>query len=312
MGALRAETGIRRLGWALLALGLFCAGGFALWYARGMISPASSTAQPSGAAQETTAKPNEVDHDGTGPTAETRQVRDQSQVVESVLQVGGCVYYDYQVVAGDQIDPNKRPPGPTSLHDRLGKDDLHDVVAIDLRGPQVTNGLLPHLSSLPKLRWLVLRGTGVSDAGLEQIKALGSLRSLSIEASPITDAGMVHLSAMKEMRTLGLAHTGVTDAGLDHLKSLTQLEVLDLAATGVTDRGMAGIKPMKGLRRLGLRNCQITDAGLAELKNMPHLEYIDLWYTRVTASGIKEFKRALPAVDIPYTGTDPSELGNKQ
>ncbi len=75
---------------------------------------------------------------------------------------------------------------------------------------------------------------------------------------------------------------------------------------------MARVKPLKSLRKLALRNCRLTDAGLAELKGMSHLEHIDLWYTQVTENGIKELKQALPAVEIPYTGRDPSEAGNRQ
>ena len=302
----RAEkrSDVRRLIRAVFSIALFSGGGLAGSCGREPMGPEPPTVQPGQSSQKVAAETDRTVGDLTdGPV----KMRGQREAVASLLQAGGELYYDYQVVDGNHIDPNRRPLDSGKMDDRSGNECAYNVVAIDLRGSQVTDKLLAHISSFPKLRWLVLRGTEISDAGLEKIGSLESLRSLTLDGSPVTDAGLVHLSGLKRLQSLGLAHTGVTDAGLDKLEPLTKLETLDLAATGITDRGLERIKLLTNVRRLGLRYCKVTDAGLARLKSMPHLEYIDLWYTDVTPDGIQEFKRALPAVDIPYTGTDPSQ-----
>jgi uncharacterized protein (TIGR03067 family) len=236
--------------------------------------------------------------------SEIQQATRQKEAEEAIANVGGSMYYDYQVVNGDQIDPNRLPSSPAWVRDHLGNTFFEDVVAVDVRGWGVSDELVARLRSFPRLKWLVLRGTEVTDAGLEHIEALHALRGLTLDASPITDGGLKHVTALKNLQSLGLAHTAITDAGLARLESLTELEVLDLAATGVTDRGMDHVKQLTNLRRLGLRQCGITDAGLLQLSNLKNLEHVGLWYTQVTASGIRELKRQLPGVEIPYAAPD--------
>jgi len=300
---------VRRLIRAVCSIALFCGGGLAGSCGREPMRAEPLAAQPSESSQKVAADTDQAAQDLTDGLD---KMRGQPEAVEHLLEAGGELYYDYQVVDGDHIDPNRRPTDSGKTDDRSGKQSVHNVVAIDVRGSQVTDKLLANVSSFPKLRWLVLRGTEISDAGLEKLGSLESLRSLTLDGSPVTDAGLVHVLKLKGLQILGLAYTGVTDSGLEKLTPLTQLEVLDLKGTGITDRGLERIKLLANVRRLGLRYCKVTDSGLAQLKNMPHLEYIDLWYTEVTPDGIQELKRALPAIDIPYTGNDPSQRVHKQ
>jgi hypothetical protein len=67
---------------------------------------------------------------------------------------------------------------------------------------------------------------GVTDAGLEQLKALQNLRGLQVAFTTISDAGLVHLGALPNLKELNARGTKVTKAGVAKLKQrLPEIEV---------------------------------------------------------------------------------------
>jgi mono/diheme cytochrome c family protein len=98
-----------------------------------------------------------------------------------------------------------------------------------------TDEHLPLLAPLAgHITWLDLAGTGVTDAGLAQVAAMGKLTSLHLERTGITDAGLAHLAGLKHLEYLNLYGTKVTGAGLEQLKGLTELRRIYLWQTEVT------------------------------------------------------------------------------
>ena len=76
-----------------------------------------------------------------------------------------------------------------------------------------------------------------SDAELEKLKRLTSLRRLDVDGSMgITDAGMEHLQGLSNLEWVNISHTGVTEAGLEHLKGMTNLEELWICCLYQADR----------------------------------------------------------------------------
>jgi len=65
---------------------------------------------------------------------------------------------------------------------------------------------------------------------------------LVLRGSGVTDAGLVHLKGLTDLEWLALDGRQVTDAGLDHLKGLTNLEHLRLYGTKVTEKGAASLQ----------------------------------------------------------------------
>jgi internalin A len=67
----------------------------------------------------------------------------------------------------------------------------------------------------------------------------------------VTNAGLEHLKELTSLRSLVLSDTQVTDAGFVHLKGLTSLESLVLGGTSVTSAGVADLQS-------ALPKCRIT------------------------------------------------------
>jgi hypothetical protein len=129
------------------------------------------------------------------------------------------------------------------------------------------------------------------DAAIAEIKKLGGSWAVD-EQSPgkpvikvllsdtqITDAGLEHLKGLTSLKRLDLYSTQITDAGLEHLKGLTGLQSLDLRSTQITDAGLEHLKGLTSLKRNAVQ-----DVGA----------WLDLSSTRVTDTGIKKLQEALP------------------
>ena len=89
---------------------------------------------------------------------------------------------------------------------------------------------------------LNLRGTEVTDKGLEQLKELKSLVRLHLERTKITDAGLAHLAALENLEYLNLYGTEITDAGVQSLAGSKKLKRLYVWQTKMTEEGQAKFK----------------------------------------------------------------------
>ena len=69
---------------------------------------------------------------------------------------------------------------------------------------------------------LLLSGKDITNEQLaEKVKGLTKLKWLDLRFTPITDAGLIHLKGLKRLEKLDLHKTQITDLGLVHLKDLT-------------------------------------------------------------------------------------------
>ena len=143
-----------------------------------------------------------------------KQAKRQHEAVEAIKELGGSVQYDWQLDANGNGVPNARPSAPPWLRRILGDDFFWEVKAV------------------------VLYGTQVTDAGLEQLKGLSQLRELRLHFTRVTDAGLEQPKGLSQLRELRLHETRVTDAGLEQLKGLSQLQSLSLNGTKVTSEDL--------------------------------------------------------------------------
>lgn len=125
----------------------------------------------------------------------------------------------------------------------LAQNDKRLEVAYYQAGTKATDeALVPVKDLAARLYSLNLRGTGITDAGLAQIKEIRSLVRLHLEKTPLTDAGLEHLAGLENLEYLNVYGTAVTDAGLKKLVGLKKLKSLYVWQTQVTDAGVAELK----------------------------------------------------------------------
>ena len=104
-----------------------------------------------------------------------------------------CVRYDYECDPSGRIIPGATSPGPSWLRNLLGDDLFMSVTRVDLSSSGVSDAGLQELKGLTQLQWLDLGSTKVSDAGLGYLKGLIQLRELDLFGTNVTDAGVKNL-----------------------------------------------------------------------------------------------------------------------
>ena len=151
------------------------------------------------------------------------------------------VVYDYELDAGGLRIEGVQPPGPAWLRNLLGNDFFADAAAV----------------------W---GSTDFDDDDMAHLKGFPRLRYLNVFNSRLTDAGLAHLKNLPELENLGLGGTRITDAALVHLQQLPKLEALGLDSTAVTDTGLMHLHDLAGLKRLGLFDTKATPQGIQRLE----------------------------------------------
>ena len=157
---------------------------------------------------------------------------------------------------------------------KAGKSDL-----IQLESQPVTDDDLAKLLGATSLRILLIDNpkSHITAAGLKHISSLPKLEHLRLRGSGIDDAALAELAKIQSLKILNLPQGQFTDDGLTQLKSLSNLIQLRFKAEHVTDAGMQTLAEFPALARLHLIDIPITDAGLKTLAGMEKLEslYID-------------------------------------
>jgi hypothetical protein len=111
---------------------------------------------------------------------------------------------------------------------------------------------------------------------LEPIQRLTGLQMLNLHSTGVTDKGMEHLRALRLLKSLVLSgERSISNVGLEILRDLPALEYLDLD-TGVTDAGLKQIAQAGSIRWLRIGTGGFWGPGLAELAKMPRLERLCL------------------------------------
>ena len=136
-----------------------------------------------------------------------------------------------------------------------------------------------------------------------------TLTKLYLRGTSITDAGLEHLAGLTNLTELDLSDVAMTDAGLASLAGLTKLRRLNLQSANVTDEGIEVLRNMPELEELSLYRTKVSNAGLAKLSGLKNLRSVDLRYSRVTSSGVRDMAANLPKADIlvlEYSNSEPS------
>jgi hypothetical protein len=144
----------------------------------------------------------------------------QKEAVESIIQLGGIVYYDYQYDSRKNLTRNAIQPDPAWLRNMLGDDYFREVTLVSFYNKKLN----------------------VTDADLENLKELNHIYMLQLDKTQITDAGLESLEGLLQLQELYLGNTQITDSGLKHLKGLKRLHRLYINNTQVTTAGVVDLK----------------------------------------------------------------------
>lgn len=173
----------------------------------------------------------------------------QKRAIAAIREVHGNVYYDFHESHPYALDPSRKSGVPIWLLNRLGEDAFHNVIALDLDSPSVTNAILAEVRHLPAVRRLFISGTTITSNGLEVLKDMPNLRHLYIQGT-IDDKSMEYVAAIPQLELLDIQNAHVSNAGLSHLKGKLRLRRLVLYDTGITESGIAELQ-------WALPNCEI-------------------------------------------------------
>ena len=117
----------------------------------------------------------------------------------------------------------------------------------------------------------------VSDADLALLEPLAPrLVWLNLSRTGMTDQGSRHLAKLTQLRRLHAANTRVGDTTVEALARLTNLEYLNLYGTAITDDALPHLMGLRKLTRLYAWQTKVTDAGRKALQDHLAAVAIDL------------------------------------
>jgi hypothetical protein len=211
--------------------------------------------------------------------------------------------------------------------------------SLTVEGPDISDQLAPRIAEFEQLEFFASRNTLIGDQGIAQLAKLPSLKIIDLRVSPmVTDAAMETLATMPSLRAVRVSDVNISDQGIESLMALPQLTELDIRnCRAVTKQGIQRlaekgslrnlklggpkigddvlevVATMENLTSLSLENCSITDAGVAKLDELP-LEHLTLYQTpNVTDEGLAVLAslnslRTLTLRDVGARGTALAEL----
>jgi Leucine-rich repeat (LRR) protein len=158
------------------------------------------------------------------------------------------------------------------------RDQKGDLVEISLARTWATDADVERLGEVKTLRRLDLSLTYVSDRGIERLKNLDRLESLDLFAAEfITDAAVAFLRGNRQLTTLNLRGTDVTDTSLAYVAELPNLKSLDISFTQITDVGLEHLASLPQLEALNLGGNKISGVGLHVLELLPKLKKLSFY-----------------------------------
>jgi hypothetical protein len=161
---------------------------------------------------------------------------------------------------------------------RIVRDQTGRIVDVSLARTWATDADIERIAGLKSLKRLDLSLTYISDRGAERLKALDQLEELNLFAAEfITDAAMAFLRGNRQLKTLNLRGTDVTDTSLAYVAELSQLKSLDISFTQITDVGLEHLASLAQLEELNLGGNKISGAGLHVLKLLPKLRKLSFY-----------------------------------
>ncbi len=164
---------------------------------------------------------------------------------------------------------------------------------LSLKGSQISDQALAAFSDRP-LRRLDL-GLRATDAALKYISEIKTLEHLDVHASRVTETGLAYLKGLP-LHTLFLGPS-IADRDLPVLLAFKKLKRLDLSGANLSDAALQTLGKMEALEELALTDTAVSDQALAVLSRLPRLRYLELSGTRISAIAFRHVT-GFPALQV--------------
>lgn len=153
------------------------------------------------------------------------------------------------------------------------------IVAV-LDDETIAKKLVETISSLPKLKKLVVAADKLTDESVESLVKLKNLTTLQlINATSLTDDGIAKLGEIPNLQELSVFMAdNISGSGFGEFESFENLTSLKLTwCTNVNDKGLSQICRFRNLTLLQLYNCpEITATGTSNLPALSKLRTLSL------------------------------------
>jgi formylglycine-generating enzyme required for sulfatase activity len=152
---------------------------------------------------------------------------------------------------------------------------LNNLGDVRMGGEHLSDAGMQKLCEIVSLRSLTMNSdaTSITDSGLRDLWRLRNLEYLDLNPPRMTGAGLTALQELPALRSFSSSSPVMTDAGLRAIARCTALEQLSIGGwqtdgpVGVTDDGLGWLAQMKSLKQFQFfrKNTKTTDAGIETL-----------------------------------------------
>jgi Leucine-rich repeat (LRR) protein len=181
----------------------------------------------------------------------------------------------------------------------LQKDPKGDVRWIEAKDAELTDESIRLLPYLPKLEWLEIGNSVLTQNGMNSLGKCTALKRLYIHDISLGGEELAWISNLKQLEALSLQRTQIDGRFLKHLDTVDSLKVLNLSGNPITDEDMAYIARFKNLEVLALEDTQITGSGIGELKGMVRLNELNIRNCSIQDYDLSHFL-SMPNLRIVY------------
>jgi hypothetical protein len=146
---------------------------------------------------------------------------------------------------------------------------LESLELLDVNTSLITDDALQHLAKIKSLQDLCLTNNAITDRGIEYLKGM-ELMTLRLNETDVTDACLDSLVELKSLRVLDLDDCNITDQGIAKFVDIPTLQFVNLENLEVTLAGLSRLADLYELRMLRINGTPLSLEDVSELqKRLP-------------------------------------------
>lgn len=237
----------------------------------------------------------------------------EKEVVAWVRSIGG------EATNSDGLEIQIPDAATISVDDCQRFRNLPHLVSLDfsngktnfrIRGSELSDDAILQIAELPRLRTVVVGGSGITDKSLEHL-ANFPIQHLTVFRGSITSRGLQHF-ASHELRTLALNNCKQLDALDCDKEFLVKAERINLDGVSITDRFVQGLVAARNLTDLSVRGTRMPPGSLAKIGSCASLGSLDIASLRITDDQLGAFLNLQNLTSFAVSRNQLTERGIQQ